>query len=472
MRPIIRAAALLGLVLAAMLAAPSAASAHPLGNFTINLYSGIVIEPGDVRVNYVMDMAEIPTFQEMRIIDTNVDGRADARELARYARSKAPGLAQGVAVTSGGRAVVLHVTSSDARLSPGQGGLPILRLEAVFDGRIARSGEVRYRDRNDAGRIGWREITAVGASGEVLTSTSVPGRSVSDALLHYPKSLLSNPLRVTAASLAFRPGRSGAAPGLPTDPGNGPRPGLTGGSFARLATWSGLSIPVVAVALLLASAFGAVHALLPGHGKTIMAAYLVGAGGRVRQAVQVGLAVAFMHTASVLLLGLGVLGLSAYAPERAYPLLTLASGLVVLALGSYLMWSRSRGHRHRSRHGDGGHDHDHRHTHARLDGDGPLSRKSLAALALAGGILPSPTALVVLLSTVHQHRVGFGLALIAAFSIGLAAALVTVGAVALRARHVVEDRLQGRLATAVPLVSAAVILAVGIVLVAQAATRI
>ena len=307
---------------------------------------------------------------------------------------------------------------------------------------------------------------------------------MSEALLHYPAALLSSPLHVTRAWVSFRPGQSGGAPGLPTDPAEGARPGVTGGSFARLATWSGLSLPALAVAMVLALGFGAVHALLPGHGKTIMAAYLVGAGGRVRQAVQVGLAVAFMHTASVLVLGLVVLALTAYAPEQAYPWLTMGSGLVVLALGLYLMWSRGLhrggglrllrrkgGHEygdHRHGTGDGGHVHGHTH----LDPDRPLARRSLVGLALAGGILPSPTALVVLLSTVHQHRVGFGLALIAAFSLGLAGALVGVGLVALRARRAVQNRLSGRVAFALPAASAAAILIVGIVLVAQAATRI
>jgi ABC-type nickel/cobalt efflux system permease component RcnA len=427
-----------------------------------------------------MDLAEIPTFQEMRSIDANRDGRAEGVELSRYALRKAPALLRGVTVTSAGRTVALHVESSRARLRPGQGGLPILRLEAVFDGRIDRSGRLGYRDRNDAGRIGWREVTAVGASGEILSQSTVPARSVSDALLHYPTRLLSNPLRVTAASLTFRPGNSGAAPALPGGPESGARPGITGGTFARLATWSGLSIPVAAVALLLAAAFGAVHALLPGHGKTIMAAYLVGAGAHIRQAVQVGIAVALMHTASVLLLGLAVLALTAYAPEQAYPWLTLASGVAVLALGSYLVWSRGILRVRRSRVADGAHDHVHEgdedhdhagHSHPHVPLDRPFSRRSLAGLAVAGGILPSPTALVVLLSTIHQHRVAFGLALIAAFSVGLATALVAVGVVALRARHVVQRRLRGRWAAAVPVLSAAAILAMGVALVAQAAAR-
>jgi nickel/cobalt exporter len=454
----------LGLATGALVLGPAVASAHPLGNFTINLYSGIVVEPGRLQVDYVMDMAEIPTFQQMHLIDANGDGRADPEELGRYAAHKSPELARGVEVTSADRSIALRVSSSTAKLRPGQGGLPILRLQAVLTARLARTGAIRLVDSNDPDRIGWREITAVGADGSVLRSSSVPGKSVSDALLHYPKGLLSSPLHVTSAHVVFGPGRSGAAPALPTGPMTGARPAVAGGAFARLATWSGLSLPALVVAFALALAFGAVHALLPGHGKTIMAAYLVGAGGRTRQAVQVGVAVALMHTFSVLALGVIVLALTAYAPEQAYPWLTLASGVFVLGLGGGLVWVRGR-HRH-------GHAHDHAHDHPHPETDRPLSRRSLVGLALAGGILPSPTALVVLLSTVHQHRVAFGLSLIVAFSVGLAAALVTVGLLALRARAALAPRLSGRLAHAVPLVSAAAIVVVGAVLVTQALARL
>jgi nickel/cobalt exporter len=480
MKRAIRAAAVLGVALTCLVTAPGAASAHPLGNFTVNLYGGIVIEPSRSRSDYVMDLAEIPTYQEMVVVDANRDGRAEATELKRYALRKAPALLRNVTVTADGRPVALRVEVSHARLRPGQGGLPILRLEAVFDGRIDRSGVLRYRDRNAAGRIGWREVTAVGASGEIVARSTVPAHSISDALLHYPTRLLSDPLHVTRASLSFRPGRSGAAPALPTDRSVATRPGITGGTFARLATWSGLSIPIAVGALLLAAAFGAAHALLPGHGKTIMAAYLVGAGGQIRQAIQVGVAVALMHTASVLLLGIAVLALTTYAPEQAYPWLTLVSGVAVLALGTYLVWSRVIRRVRRSRvawRSDDHHhedDHDHgpaSHEHAHVPLDRPLSRRSLAGLAVAGGILPSPTALVVLLSTIHQHRVVFGLALIAAFSVGLATALMGVGVVALRAQRLVQRRLRARWASLVPVASAAAIFSMGIALVTQAATR-
>jgi ABC-type nickel/cobalt efflux system permease component RcnA len=201
-----------------------------------------------------------------------------------------------------------------------------------------------------------------------------------------------------------------------------------------------------------------------------MAAYLVGAGGRARHAVAVGGSVAVMHTASVLALGFVVLTLTkVFAPERVYPWLGLGSGLIAFALGASLLvarlgsWSGGRADpEHRHPHEEGSTAHGHAHPNAAPSR--PLSRKSLTALAVAGGMLPSPTALVVLLAAVALDRIAYGLALIGAFSLGLATALVVVGLIALRARDVVAGRMSGRTARLVPVLSAASIALLGLVL--------
>jgi ABC-type nickel/cobalt efflux system permease component RcnA len=446
---------------------PAVASAHPLGNFTINLYSGIRLTPGQVRIDYVVDMAEIPTFQEMADIDANGDGRASDAERAAWADRQAPRLLANVSLSVDGRPVSLGLASSSMWFRPGQGGLPILRLETTFAGPIQATGALTYRDGNYPGRIGWREITASGGDGVALPRSSVPAGSVSDALLSYPQDLLSSPLHVTRATIAFAPGVS--APAAPAERASaGARPGVTGGAFAGLVSQTGL--PLVALSILLAMAFGALHALGPGHGKTLMAAYLVGAGGRGRQAVAIGGAVAVMHTASVLALGLVVISAERwFPPERVYPWLGLASGLVALGLGSALLVSRLAAWTNAGRHGrDHGPGHAHGHAHAGPhsgDPGGPvLSRRGLAALAVAGGILPSPTALVVLLASIAFHRALFGLVLIAAFSLGLAGALMVVGILALRAREMVSRRMSSRLAPLLPALSASAILLVGLFL--------
>lgn len=469
---------MLGLTLGPALAA----LAHPLGNFTINLSSAIHLTPGQVRIDYVVDMAEIPAFQELPAIDADGDGLPSDAELAAWADWKAPQLLAGLTLGAGAGSVELRVVSSSAGLRPGQGGLSILRFEATFAGVVPESGRLEFRDDNYPGRLGWREVTAAGEDGAALESSSVPARSVSDGLLSYPQDLLSSPLDVRTATIVYAPGVSASIGDGPSSGGIGSqeRPDVAGGAFAGLVSRTGLSLPIVALSLLLAMGFGALHAIGPGHGKTLMAAYLVGAGGRLRQAVAVGGAVSIMHTASVL--GLGLLVVFAqrlFPPERVYPWLGLLSGLVAIGLGAGLLlvrlgvWgSQGRSSSHAGAdHADLADEHGHAHSHPHPEGP-VLSRKGLIALAVAGGILPSPTALVVLLAAIALHRVMFGLALIGAFSVGLAAALVVVGILALRAREFVSRRMSSTWGRLVPVLSASAIVVVGLVLTIRGATQI
>ncbi|HEY2803541.1 MAG TPA: hypothetical protein VGJ67_06440, partial [Actinomycetota bacterium] len=509
-----------------ILLAPAAASAHPLGNFTINLYSGISVAPHEVHVHYAVDMAEIPTYQETQAhIDMNGDGVATAAEQRAWANATAPVLMSHVHLTIGGKPVKLSLGAARMYFHPGQGGLNILRFDAEFSGPAPTSGSVHYVDDNYRDHIGWREITALGADGDAVQNSSVPVSSISHALRAYPANLLQSPLHVTDATFSFAPGESNVVATGSVD-SSGARPGVIGGSFAALVDRSGLSVAVVALSLLLAIGFGALHAILPGHGKTLMAAYLVGAGGRIRHAVSVGVAVSLMHTVSVIALGVVVLYAESVfpRPEDVYPWLGLLSGVVVVALGTGLFVVRYRarsravataaavsdhrdhehdGHDHHDHEHDGHdqrdqeHDHEHgQHDHAlerelvAVSGasegsvrpvnalavastateeththggrahvhpvpDGPvLSRKSLTALALAGGILPSPTAVIVLVAGVAIHRVPFALGLIVAFSVGLAAALIIVGVAALSARDLVSRKMSSRVGQILPLLSA------------------
>jgi ABC-type nickel/cobalt efflux system permease component RcnA len=464
-RPL-RLALVLSGVIAAVLSAPATAIAHPLGNFTVNRYAGIELAPGEVRIEYVLDMAEIPTVQVRPTIDIDADGTVTDRERSGWAARTGLELLANLTLTVNGRAVPLDVVSSSMRFRPGQGGLDILRLEATFAGPLGASGELAFADANFADRIGWSEVTAAGTDGTAVARSSVPVRSLSNALLSYPQDLLASPLDVHQAALSFGPGTGAPAPAT----GGGAsasRPDVTGGAFADLVGRTG---PFMIVALLLAFGFGSLHALGPGHGKTLMAAYLVGAGGRARHAIAVGGSVAVMHTASVLALGFVVLTVTeVFAPERVYPWLGLVSGLIAFALGASLLvarlgsWGGRRvGHDHHHSTPDGTAGHEPAHlvpVHAEL-----LSRRSLTALAVAGGLLPSPTALVVLLAAVALDRIAYGLALIGAFSLGLATSLVVVGLVALRARDVVAGRMSGRTARLVPMLSAASIALLGLVL--------
>jgi ABC-type nickel/cobalt efflux system permease component RcnA len=465
-----RALATLACAMAWSALAPAVAIAHPLGNFTINTSAALVLSPGAVRLDYVVDMAEIPTVQAMPELDADGSGDVSGPEAAAWAAARAPELLANLALDVDGEGVPLVVASARAELLPGQAGLHVLRLDATFAGALPDAGAISFADGNFPDRIGWHEVLATGGDGVALRGSSVPPTSVTDRLRTYPTDLLSSPLDVREATLSFTPGASAPVVAGTRSAETTARPGVIGGAFADLIDRTG---PLMLVALLLAFGFGALHALGPGHGKTLMAASLVGGGGRARQAIAVGGAVALMHTASVLALGFLVLSATeVFAPERVYPWLGLASGVIALGLGATLLvvrlaaWSHG-GHDHPAR---GGHAHPHplAHPHPHPEPGAPgLSRRGLLALAVAGGVLPSPTALVVLLAAVALHRVGYGLALIGAFSLGLAGALMVVGILALRARDVVARRLSGRSARLLPLASAAAIVALGLMLIAN-----
>ncbi len=470
--------ALVTLVSLAVLWPSTAASAHPLGNFTVNLYSGIHVVPGEIRIDYVVDMAEIPTFQEMPSIDTDGDGAVSALEAAAWADAEAPALVENLTLTVDGEPVSLEVRSAAANLRDGQGGLSILRFEGLFAARVDRTGDIVYRDDNGADQIGWREITVVGEDGVGIRGSDVPAQSVSDELLSYPKDLLSSPLRVTSMRASFAPGVPVGTTERPPDAIDAATAaGVDVGGFSSLVGNRG--IVLVLAALALAVAFGAWHALLPGHGKTLMAAYMVGSETKVRQAVAVGSAVAVMHTASVLSLGLLVITLErTFRPESLYPWLGLLSGVVAIGLGAYLMigrlaaWSDARREEaHELEHATG-HDHDHGHTHGLHDGVSLTSKRGLLALALAGGILPSPTALIVMLGAINAHRVGYGIGLILAFSVGLALALIVISLGALRARAALASRLSSFWGRLVPVLSASAIVGVGVFMAVRGAIQI
>jgi ABC-type nickel/cobalt efflux system permease component RcnA len=407
-------------------------------------------------------MAEIPTFQESPAIDTNGNGVLDAAERRRWAGRRAMEVMANLTLAVDGKSVALEVVSQSAGLRAGQAGLPVLSFTAWFRGPLIRSsGNIRYSDRNFSGRIGWKEVTARSNEGVALSDSTVPATSISRELQAYPKDLLSSPIDVSEATLAFHPGR-GTTGAPPRANAAAEAPVAAGGSLAALLSRP-LTPLLLVLSLLLAFGFGAVHALGPGHGKTITAAYLVGREARARQAAAVGAAVALMHTASVLALGLMVFVVARSFPaDRVYPWLTLGTGLVALALGAGLLVARIRARRtgldpwHGHAHVHEGQRHDHSHGE-----DRPISRRGLVALAAAGGMLPSPTAFVVLTGAVAAHRVGYGLALIFAFSLGLAASLMAVGLLAMRAKAALSRHLSGGWMSVVPIGSALVIVGLG-----------
>jgi nickel/cobalt transporter (NicO) family protein len=423
----------LAVVLAGLaLLAPAAALAHPLGNFTINRYAGVELSGSRVYVHYALDLAEIPTYQE-------------------GARFRRPGIARELAarlhLTVEGDRVPLRVLSKQIQRRPGAGGLQTLRFDAVYDaGPSGRS--VAFRDENFAGRLGWKEVVVRADRGAQLLTSTAPERSASDMLRSYPKDLLQEPADSTSAKATLRPG---TLPGVPPALGSNPAAAHQGGSFESLIAREELGSGLILLSLALALFWGAAHALTPGHGKAIVAAYLVGSRGKARHALALGGIVTVTHTIGVFALGIVTLALSEFVvPEDFYPWLNLVSALLVVGVGLGVLRRRLRRSRHHHHH----HHHDHDH-----------SPRGLIAVGISGGILPCPTALVVLLAAISLHRVGFGLLLIVAFSLGLASVITGIGVLAISAKQLFSRMsFEGAFVQVLPAASAAAIVALGLVM--------
>jgi nickel/cobalt exporter len=459
------------------------AHAHPLGNFSVNRFAAVEVGLERVALRYVVDMAEVPTFQEMTTIDADGDERAAPDELDAYAHALGDRLRDGLRLEIDGRVIRLDPAGATASLRSGQAGLDVLRVEIRYVAPLSRNdASIGFADSNYSDRVGWREVVAYGVGGQGIADSSVPSASASDELRAYPEDLLSSPLRVTGASIEADPRAPAFVGGKEASPDEAISSlGRIGESLSALLGRDASPF-LVATALALALGAGALHALGPGHGKTIMAAYLVGAEGRVRHALSVGVAVSLMHTASVVALGLVTLWASSlFPPESVLPWLSLVSGVVVLALGAWLLERRlrtrtsaseaphdhSHGHEEPSHLGLDRHSHPHVHHHHQPEGS-LMSWKGLGAIAISGGLLPSPTALVVLLGAVALHRVALGVAMVGAFSLGLAAALTGVGILVLKARDAAARRFGLGMGTALGIASATAILLLGTVLTAKA----
>ena len=443
----VRRAALIAVVLGALgLTFAPGASAHPLGNFSVNHLSTVRISEDEVRVRYILDQAEIPTVQERGL------SRAEVLE------RKLGEVQRRLALLVDGRRVGLDSAGAPRLTFPsGAGGLPTTRLELPLRAEVRHVRRVELRDETFPGRVGWKAIVSAPGEGTAVR-TGAPSGDPTDGLRRYPDDLLSSPLNRRTAAFSVEPGA-----------GTLVAPRGEGGSFAETRSeadgFAGLfedaasGQGVLALLLLAAFGWGALHALSPGHGKAMVAAYLVGARGTARHAVALGATVTVTHTIGVFALGVVTLALSQYVlPEDLYPWLTLVAGLMVLVIGAGVLRSRLRKVRH-------SHPHAHHHSHA----PDALGWRGLIGMGTAAGLIPCPSALVVLLAAISQHEIALGLLLITAFSLGLAGTLTALGLAVVYARKLIPPRVAaGRLAAALPAASALLIVGVGCVLTVKA----
>jgi ABC-type nickel/cobalt efflux system permease component RcnA len=538
-----RLSVVLGAVLAGLVLWPGAAQAHPLGNFSVNQLGALTFTPERVTVAYVADLAELPTLQSA---------------------PSCTAVAQDFRVTVDGRPVGWTVERASFTYSDGAAGLRTSRLECDLSAAAAGLGGSTVEVANDfaADRIGWRELTAT-ATGVHIVDSPLPTTSVTSGLRSYPDDLLSSPPSVRSATLRLAPGGSTGS-GSSAVAGGDPSgalpasvlPGWAGQAELTLRGWvaqRSLTPWVGLLAVLLALTLGAAHAALPGHGKTVMAAYLAGRAGRPRDALTVGATVTLTHTGGVLLLGLLLTTAAGLAGETVLGWLGVTSGLLVAAIGlSMLLSRRAAAHAHGHTHGPGththgphshnrgsgathshSHNHDHDHDHGTNDnrshdhdhktgdsdahsynhdhgtGDGEVrghddghghthdhghdhgdghthdhnhggghthehdhgheggverpSRLAVVGMGIAGGLVPSPSALVVLLGAVALGRTWFGVLLVLAYGAGMAATLTAAGLLLIKVRDRWPARLKvsTRLTRLAPTGTAALVLLVG-----------
>jgi len=505
------------------------AAAHPMGNFSVNHYSKIILDTDRIRIRYFIDLAEIPTFQELQqanISTTAIDPNSTA--VATYMAIRGNELGRGLSLVVDGNPAALHLISSEVIFPPGAGGLPTMKMGFVYEAAYAPTPSkmnrlhvtLSYADHNYPGHTGWKEIVALASAGSLLRS-SVPATDRSSELSNYPTDLLTSPPQDLDASLVA------ALPPLPTTVADtrpayssriatAPAPSQHAKSFVAKAVETSqpsktaqatmhleanrqqtprsrfteliqaqhLSVWFLFTAAIIAIGLGGLHALEPGHGKTIVAAYLVGSRGTARHAVLLGIIVTVSHTAGVFALGAITLYASRYiVPEQLYPWLGVFSGITIAGLGCYMFLRRLTGTATDHSHAPGtsqGHLMFWKRSTNKETLDIPVQSNmgsaqsvgltQLLALGITGGIIPCPAALIVLLSAFALHRIGLGFFLIVAFSVGLAAVLIGFGMLMVYARRFMAHlQIDGPLTRRwLPIASSAFITVLGLMLAMQA----
>ncbi len=507
-----------------------------LGNFTINQYCGLLIARDTVDVRYTVVYGQLPALRELHNADMNGDGVTSQAERDAYVGTLVPGFIDGLELMVDGARVPLRAAHWTTSLPTEQGGFS-LRVDVGFTATLPASADggkrsMKFVNANYPGKMGWHEIVVASKAGVEIFDTDAYNTSATNGLTEALQALpAAGPLDERTVHMGIADG--GMLPGarplgprpqsdLPTRAsGVDAPPGLGATENAWIArktkqlidAISGPTLePKVAFwALLAALILGSVHALSPGHGKTIVGAYLIGSRGTPRHALFLGLTVTVTHTIGVFLLGFATLYASRFiVPERLFPILSMVSALLVLGMGLVLLLQRARAAirvlgRQNPRNapaffafealpamaGSGrlllaqhSHPHHHEHSHTHADGTmhshggGPMhshlppgaagekiTLKSLITLGISGGLVPCPSALVLLLAAIALHKTAYGMLLVLVFSVGLAITLTIVGLAFLYARNKFRsENSTARWPQLLPVLSAATITVVGMLL--------
>ena len=479
--------------------ATAIAAAHPMGNFSVSHYAKLEATTRGIEIEYALDLAEIPTFEILR--SWNLERGSPQGELDARARQQAREWLNGLTISVNGRPVKARFESASLAIADGAGNLPILRI--TTRGHVeARGGTIEYEDRNYPDRTGWKEIVIDAGRGAVLRKASETSTDISRALTHYPPDptvappqdlraeltwtadlpAVAAPSRVEPVAIARiaqpRAAPAAAAPATLMVQGAPPGTVARGDFLSKLMHRRELTPWMILLALGAAFALGAAHALTPGHGKSIVAAYLVGSRGTLKHAAFLGAVVTFTHTIAVFALGLATLFLFRFVvPEKITVALGVVSGLSIVVVGAWMLYKRlpKRGHSHGHHHHGHEHHHDHHHHHEHAHDHGhthshvpdEISWGSLAALGASGGLVPCESALVLLLGAIALGRVGLGLLLLLSFSLGLALVLMAIGMIVLYAKRLLPARKQNShhpIWRWLPVASSGVVMAAGLVM--------
>ena len=512
-RRLCRIAAALAAVAIIVCLAAAPTIAHPLGNTSVNVYERVRLSSDAIRVRYVLDVSEIPALEETRFADTNDDGTVDDAESVAYLDGLWVYVEPKLTLVVGGQPVILTREMQTLTFPPGQGGLSLLRV--VFDlvgphpsSPAGAPVDATLTEVTFEGIPGWHEMIVQAGTGVGLVESSVPGVDLTAELTAYPTDRLDDPLTVRQASFQYvldaspsaptpgptaQPGTSGLAPSLSPPPlpgGADPDPGAGGRPTDPLVALVGrdASVAALGIGTLVAAGLGALHALSPGHGKTLVAAYLIGTRANVRQGLWLGLTVAVTHTAGVFVLGvLTYVAARSIVPDQVVRWLSVISGGLIVLLGGALVWRAWRARTvaatpaKQHSHGPHGEHVSHSHPHGGVEKghahavDITLRRRDVAAIGVVGGLIPSGSALLLLLSSVALEQVAFGIILIVAFGVGMAVVLagISIGIVLMRRSPVMgwegwADPRLTRVARAIPVISGLVVMVFGLLLTFQA----
>jgi ABC-type nickel/cobalt efflux system permease component RcnA len=472
-----------------------------MGNFSVNHYARLEPQARGVEVLYVLDFAEIPTFELLQKWNLSDGARQD--EIERAGRAKAREWLRNLAIAVNGRSLEPRLRSTEVTMADGAGGMRVMRVSMRLT-LLVTAGILEYEDRNYPGRAGWKEIVIAPGEGATVKNSVAFATDRSQALTAYPQDPAVAPPQDLRASVEWTAAsapiggskKSVGTPAVPAPPpaniATAPVPAqaaaagtvVRGDFLSQLLNRREIPVSLLLLGLVVAFCLGAIHALSPGHGKTIVAAYLVGARGTMKHAIFLGGMVTFTHTVSVFFLGLTTLFLSQYVlPEKIYPVLGAISGVSIVGIGGMLLYKRAmrlRGHTHSHGHNhdqgsDHAHDHQHHHVHGHDHGhrahshvlEGEITMGSLIALGASGGLVPCPSALVLLLSSIALGRIAVGLLLLVSFSAGLAVVLMAIGVIVLYAKHLLPDSMKTARHPAfrlIPVFSAAIIVCIGLVM--------